>query len=151
MALHTVHANSTRCVAIALWLIALSVALQGLSALAWADPERTRAVLEFLYVGRGAVLQGLHVMALALLTIALVPSERRRNVLICIAWAAAACCGEFLQHPSVVSRLLSWSESSAQSSALADAAVEVLVNARFAWSEMAASIAGSTAAWRVVR
>jgi hypothetical protein len=151
VALRALHSNSTRCVAIALGLIALSVVLQWLSTLVWADPARTRTVLEFLYDGRGAVLRAVHVMALTLLTVGVLRTRALGSSAICAAWIAGACLIEAAQHPAVVDRLLQWTETSPLSPLALDATVGLLLNARFAWSEIAASLVGGAAAWAVVR
>jgi hypothetical protein len=150
VALGSLHANSRRCLAIALGLIALSVVVQWLSAFALARPERTRAVLEFLYVGRGAVLQALHITALALLTIGVLHTRLLGSTVVCAAWVAGACLIEVAQHPAVVGQLLQLYEVGPHAQQLRDATVGLLVNGRFAWSEVVASLLGGAVALALV-
>lgn len=146
----SLHPDRSRCVAIALGLIALSVALQWLTLLAWADPARTKAVLETLYAGRSAVLQALHVMALALLSVGLLRTKLAGSAAVCAGWTATACFIETAQHPAVVDGLLRWAEVSPLPQSALDMVIGVLVNARFVWSEVIASIFGGAAAWALV-
>lgn len=151
MAFRITQPDSVRCIAIALILIALSIVLQWVAALVWADPTRTRAVLETLYVGRGALLQALHVMAFALLTIGLLRSRWFSARIVCAAWAAAACLIEAAQHPVVVNHLLKWSQESRLPQVVLDASIGSLANARFTWMELAAPLVGGAAAAIVAR
>jgi len=149
--IRSLHPDRSRCVAIALGLIALSVALQWLTLLVWADPARTKAVLETLYAGRSAVLQALHVMALALLCVGLLRTRLAGSAAVCAGWTAAACVIEAAQHPAVVDGLLRWAEVSPVPQSALDMVIGLFVNARFAWSEVTASILGGAAAWALVR
>jgi hypothetical protein len=149
--LRTLPSNRTRCIAIALGLMAISVVLQWLSTLVSADPARTKSVLEFLYLGRGAALQALHVMALALLTIGVLQPRLFGSSFICAGWAASACLIETAQHPAVIEQLLQWADTGPLPSRALDATLGFLVNARFAWSEIAASLIGGAAALELVR
>lgn len=151
MAFRIVHANGNRRVAIAVGLIALSVVLQWLSTHAWADPARTRVILEYLHLGRGPLLQALHVMALALLTTGLLPMGRTGRSVVCAAWAVCACLIEATQHPAVVDRLLQWTQTSPLPPRALDVTAGVLFNTRFAWSEIVASLLGGAVAWLLVR
>jgi hypothetical protein len=151
MALRTWYPNSTRCIAIALGVMALSALLQWLSALVWAEPARTQLVLESLYLGRGAVLRALHVMALALLTTGLLQAHLPASSTVCAGWAACGSLIETTQHPVVVDRLLRWTHTSPLPQQALDATLGLILNSRFAWSEFAASLVGGAAAWAIIR
>lgn len=139
----TIRSNSTRCTVIGFGLLAGSLVLQGLSNLFWAEPARTRLLLEFIYAARGVLLQALNVMALALVTAGVLRVRVTGAAATCAAWALVACLIEFAQHPAVVDRLLKWTEF--------DSALGLLWNSRFAWAELAGSIAGGAASFEVLR
>ena len=145
------RSRSNRCAMIGCGLLAGSLALQGLSSLMWVEPARTRSLLEFIYGARGALLQALNVMALALVTVGVLRSRLAVSAAICAAWALSASLIEMAQHPAVVNHLLQWTEASSLPPGWLDATLGLLWNARFAWSEVAASLIGSAAAFEVVR
>ena len=84
------RSRSNRCAMIGCGLLAGSLALQGLSSLMWVEPARTRSLLEFIYGARGALLQALNVMALALVTVGVLRSRLAVSAAICAAWALSA-------------------------------------------------------------
>jgi hypothetical protein len=112
---------------------------------------RTRSLLEFLYGARGALLQALNVMALSLVTAGLLRARLTVAASTCAAWALAASLIESAQHPAVVDRLLLWAEISSFPSRLLDSTLGLFWNARFAWSEVIASLVGGAAAFLIVR
>ncbi|HET9475614.1 MAG TPA: hypothetical protein VFO82_17065 [Steroidobacteraceae bacterium] len=141
--------DSLRYLALALGLIALSVTLQWLSALVFADPARPQAVVEYLYAERGAVQQTLNVMALALLTIGLLRTGFAGSAGVCAGWIVTACLIEAAQHPVFVDSLLTWSRQSSLPSHTLDAGIALFLNGQFAWSDIAASFIGGAAALAV--
>lgn len=148
--LRTFCSGSTRCAVIGCGLLAGSVALQGLSHLIWAEPARTRTLLEFIVGARGPLLQALNVMALALVTTGILRARLAGSAVICAAWALVACLIELAQHPAVVNRLLQWTETTVPRMRVVDATLGLFWNSRFAWFELLASIVGSGAAFEVV-
>lgn len=149
--LRAFRSNSTHCTVIGLGLMMGSLLLQGLSTLIWAEPARTRSLLEFLYGARGALLQALNVMAVALVTAGLTRARLSGGAVICAAWALTGCLIEAAQHPAIVNLLLEWTDGDAPPPRPLDTTLGLLWNARFSWSEIAASLVGGGIAFEILR
>ncbi len=101
-------------------------------ALRWLLPEP--------WVGKSAVLLGLHVAAMSVLTAGAIGMSRVAAARVCVLWAAGGALLELMQHPLVVAYVLPLLPQAGPANFVA----LFLVNGVFTMQDIVASVLGST-------
>jgi hypothetical protein len=126
-----------RCAGMGLMILASSIGVR------WLFPEP--------WAGKPAVLLGLHVAAMALLTAAAIGVRRDLAARVCALWAAGGALLELLQHPLVATYLLPLLPQGGSTHGPANFVALFLVNGKFTTHEIAASVLGGALGFVLIR
>jgi membrane protein DedA with SNARE-associated domain len=141
----SVEPVSLRCIGLGLGVLLLSIGLRLLLGSTWMDNWRLPALMQSVYAERCAVLLGLDVAGLALLTAGVLGAHDAMAVAVCAFWATVGVLLECSQHPSIARRLLAALADRPADSLLANGISLYLLNARFSIGEIIGAIAGGCA------
>jgi hypothetical protein len=142
---------SLRCIGLGLGVLLLSFGLRFLLGSAWTDNWRLPALMQSVYVERCALLFGLDVAGLALLTAGVLGARDAMAVAVCAFWATAGVLLECSQHPAIANRVLADLADRPADSALANGISLYLLNARFSIGEVIGAIAGGGVSFVCIR
>ena len=126
-----------RCVGVGLMILVSSIGLR------WFSPEP--------WMGKSAVLLGLHVAAMALLSAGAIGVCRVAAARVCALWAAGGALLELLQHPLVAVCLLPLLPQDGPARGLANFVALFLVNGIFTTQDVVASILGGVLGFVLIR
>lgn len=138
---------SLRCIGLGLGVLLLSLALRWVAGGLWADPWRMQSVLQPVYAERGALLLGLDVTAMALLTAGVLGARDIIAIAVCTFWSTAGALLECGQHPAIVGRVLAELSEQPADSIVANSISLYLLNGRFSVTELVAAFVGGSAAF----
>lgn len=142
---------SLRCIGLGLGALLLTFGLRVLPVNPWLDNVRLPPLVQYVYGERYALLLGLDVAALAVLTAGVLGARDAIAVPVCAFWAAAGVLLECSQHPAIASRLLADLADRPADSALANGISLYLLNAHFSIGEIFAATAGGCAGFVCIR
>lgn len=142
---------SLRCIGLGLGVLLLSFGLRFLLGSAWTDNWRLPALMQSVYVERCALLLGLDVAGLALLTAGVLGARDSIAVPACAFWAMAGVLLECSQHPAIARRLLAGLADRPADSIVANGIAFYLLNVRFSIAEIVGAIAGGCAGFVCIR
>lgn len=128
---------NTRCIRVGLMILTSSIALR------WLSPEP--------WLGKSALLLGLHVAAMALLSAGAIGVCRVAAARVCALWAAGSVLLELLQHPLVAAYLLPLLPQDGPARGLANFVALFLVNGVFTTQEVGASILGGALGFVIIQ
>jgi hypothetical protein len=128
---------NNRCIGVGLTILTSSIALR------WFSPEP--------WVGKSALLLGLHVAAMALLCAGAIGVCRVAAARVCALWAAGSVLLELLQHPLVAAYLLPLVPQDGAAHGLSNFVALFLVNGVFTVQDVVASILGGALGFVLIR
>lgn len=138
---------SLRCVSLGLAVLVLGLGLRWAAGTFWPGPWRLQSVLQAAYAERGALLLGLDVVAMALLTAGVLGTRHAVAVPVCAFWSTAGALLECTQHPAVVDRALAALADLPADSFVANTISIYLLNGEFAIAELIAAFTGGALAF----
>lgn len=138
---------SPRCVSLGLVTLVLGLGLRWAAGTAWPDQWRMQPIVQAAYAGRGALLLGLDVVALALLTTGVLGTRHVVAVPVCAFWSTAGALLECTQHPAVVDRALAALADLPADSLVANTISLYLLNGEFSIAELIAALVGGALAY----
>lgn len=141
---------SLRCIGLGLGVLLLSLAVRWVAGNPWPVPWRMQSILQSVYAERGAVLLGLDVVAIALLTAGVLGTRHAVAVPVCAFWSTAGALLECSQHPAVVVRALASLADLPTDSIVANAISLYLLNGEFSVAELIAAVLGGVVAFRCI-
>lgn len=133
---------SPRLFGLGLALLAGGIALRWLLFGSPVGQGRLRAFVEVLLAERAALLIGLHVAAMTVLSAGILGSRAAVAVPACAFWSGLGALLEFSQHPTVNGPLLRWVVAQPPDSPFADALSLYLLNGEFSRAELLAALVG---------
>ncbi len=142
---------SPRLFGLGLALLAAGIALRWLLFGSPVGQGRLRAFVEVLLSERAALLIGLHVAAMTVLSAGILGSRATVAVPACAFWSGLGALLECSQHPTVIGPLLRWVGAQPPDSLFADALSLYLLNGEFSRAELLAALVGGWIGLNCVR
>jgi len=133
---------SPRLFGLGLALLAGGVALRWLLFGSPVGQGRLRALVEVLLAERAALLIGLHVAAMTVLSAGILGSRAAIAVPACAFWSGLGALLECSQHPIVIGPLTRWAAAQSPDSLFAEALSLYLLNGEFSRAELLAPLVG---------
>lgn len=140
--MNTVSPMNLRCFSLGLALLALGVALRWMVFGSPTGQGQGGVALELLFAEKAALLLGLHVAAMTVLTAGILGARATVAVPVCAFWTGVGALLECGQHPIILGPLQQWLTQQPQDSLLANGLSLYLLNGKFSHAELLAAIAG---------
>ena len=142
---------TNRCIFLGLALFALTIGVRWVTPAAWPEPWRWQPLVSLMHGERDAILVGLHVAAMAVLTTGVLGVQAEGAMRICAFWSLSGGVLELIQHPTVADAVMSAFPDSGVAGRIGDLIELSLSNGRFSQDELAASLAGGWLAFLLIR
>jgi len=142
---------SLRCIGFGLGVLLLTFGMRILLVYPWLDNWRLPPLIQYVYVERCALLLGLDVAALAVVTAGVLGARDAIAVPVCAFWATAGVLLECSQHPAIARRVLAGLADRPADSILANCISLYLLNARFSIAEIIGAIVGGCGSFVCIR
>jgi hypothetical protein len=144
-------APSSRCIVLGLALFALSVGVRWVAPVEWSQPWRWQPLVSLLHGERDAMLVGIHVTAMAVLTTGVLGADGGNAARVCAFWSVSGALLELLQHPTLANAVLSAFPDCGLGGRVGEALSLSLANSRFGVDELIAAVLGGRLALLLVR